>query len=100
MTVELAAARQRVDDERSHARDPALPTDAPATDRLTALRAEIEKLCAQKPGRSTHPWTAGVDPRTGSQGDRRGQRPRGGFTQRLLVRSDGPPSGAGDRPRR
>jgi hypothetical protein len=38
MTVELAAARQRVDDERSHARDPALPTDAPATDRLTELR--------------------------------------------------------------
>ena len=79
MTVELAAARQRVDDERSHARDPALPTDAPATDRLTELRNR-ETLRAET-------WDAA--PTRGLRGLIRGpgvkgivvvSGPRGGFT--------------------
>ncbi|HZM68331.1 MAG TPA: hypothetical protein VFC16_18750 [Nakamurella sp.] len=67
MTVELAAARQRVDDERSHARDPALPTDAPATDRLTELRNR-ETLRAET-------WDAA--PTSGLRGLIRGQGVKG-----------------------
>ena len=60
MTVELAAARQRVEDEHTHTHTQTRLADQRAgyEDRLTELRTEIDKLRAQKPGRNTTRGTA------------------------------------------
>ena len=52
MTVELAAARQRVEDEHTHTQTRLADQRAGYEDRLAELRAEIDKLRAQKPGRN------------------------------------------------
>ena len=58
MIAELAAARQRVEDEHTHTQTRLADQRAGYEDRLTELRTEIDKLRAQKPGRNTTRGTA------------------------------------------
>jgi len=52
MIAELAAARQRVEDERAHTETPLADQRAGYEDRLTELRAEVDKIRTQNTRRS------------------------------------------------